>query len=91
MNLSAIKNLQHFIMKIYGREKLRKQLGTKLFKILFDLLGQYTSDNPHVPKAKNQGVVGVDLGVSNLATLSTGESITGIKSHKSLLIKLRNQ
>ena len=48
-----------------------------------------TSDKLNLPKAKNQGVVGVDLGVSNLATLSTGESITGVKSHKSLLIKLR--
>ena len=48
-----------------------------------------TSDKLNLPKAKNQGAVGVDLGVSNLATLSTGESITGVKSHKLLLTKLR--
>ena len=46
-------------------------------------------ENPHLQKAKNQGAVGVDLGVSNLATLSTGEYIPGVKSHKLLLTKLR--
>jgi len=30
-------------------------------------------DDSHLPKAKNQVAVGVDLGVSALATLSTGE------------------
>lgn len=49
-----------------------------------------TSDNPHLPKAENQGVVGVDLGVSALATLSTGEPpIPGPKPHKALLNRLR--
>ena len=48
-------------------------------------------ENPHLQKAKNQGAVGVDLGVSNLATLSTGEYIPGVKSHKLLLTKLRSQ
>ena len=48
-------------------------------------------ENPHLQKAENQGAVGVDLGVSNLATLSTGESIAGVKSHKLLLKKLRSQ
>lgn len=48
-----------------------------------------TSDDPHLPKAENQGAVGVDLGVSALATLSTGERIPGPKPHKALLDRLR--
>lgn len=32
-----------------------------------------TLDESHLPQAENQGAVGVDLGVSALATLSTGE------------------
>lgn len=49
-----------------------------------------TPDNLHLPKAENQGVVGVDLGVSALATLSTGEPpIPGPKPHKALLDRLR--
>ena len=51
-----------------------------------------TVDTPKdlpLPKAKNQGAVGVDLGVSALATLSTGESITGPKAHKALLCRLQ--
>ncbi len=38
-----------------------------------------TEDKSHCPKAENQGVVGVDLGLKALATLSTGEVITGAK------------
>jgi putative transposase len=45
--------------------------------------------DPQLPKAENQGVVGVDLGVSALATLSTGEVIPGPKPHKALLSRLR--
>lgn len=49
-----------------------------------------TSDSSHLPKADNQGAVGVDLGVSALATLSTGEPpILGPKAHKALLDRLR--
>lgn len=45
-----------------------------------------TDDLSHLPKAENQGVVGVDLGVMSLATLSTGESpICGPKPHRALL------
>ena len=29
-------------------------------------------DRSHLPRTENQGVVGVDLGVTTLATLSTG-------------------
>jgi putative transposase len=43
------------------------------------------TDQNHLPPAENQGVVGVDLGVSALATLSTGEVVTGAKPHKALL------
>jgi putative transposase len=48
-----------------------------------------TPDNPHLPKAENQGAVGVDLGVSALATLSTGEKIAGPKAYRALLARLR--
>ncbi|SEQ11228.1 putative transposase [Ectothiorhodospira magna] len=48
-----------------------------------------TQDDSHLPKAENQGAVGVDLGVSALATLSTGEVINGPKPHKALLSRLQ--
>ena len=48
-----------------------------------------TPDSLPLPKAENQGAVGVDLGVSALATLSTGESIAGPKAHKALLCRLQ--
>lgn len=40
-------------------------------------------------RSQNQGVVGVDLGILALATLSTGEKIAGHKPHKALLGRLR--
>lgn len=48
-----------------------------------------TDDDSHLPKAENQGAVGVDLGVAALATLSTGESIDGPKPHEALLGRLK--
>jgi putative transposase len=48
-----------------------------------------TPDTSRLPQAENQGAVGVDLGVSALATLSTGETIPGPKPHKALLGRLR--
>jgi putative transposase len=49
-----------------------------------------TANTLHLPKVKNQGVVGVDLGVSALATLSTGEvPIPGPKPYRVLLGRLR--
>jgi putative transposase len=48
-----------------------------------------TTDQPALAKAENQGAVGVDLGVSALATLSTGEVIAGPKAHKALLTQLQ--
>lgn len=41
------------------------------------------------PPAENQGAVGVDLGVTVLATLSTGETFAGPKALRSLLDRLR--
>jgi putative transposase len=43
----------------------------------------------YLPSAENQGAVGVDLGVSQLATLSTGEVLTGPKALRTLLQRLR--
>jgi putative transposase len=43
----------------------------------------------HLPPAENQDAVGVDLGVSSLATLSTGEVVTGPKALRTLLARLR--
>ncbi|MCA0940193.1 transposase [Salipiger pacificus] len=42
---------------------------------------------PH--SRKNHGAVGIDLGVSALATLSTGEKVIGPKAHKAKLDRLR--
>ncbi len=47
-----------------------------------------TPDTPQQP-AENQGVVGVDVGVSALATLSTGEQVAGAKPHTALLQRLK--
>lgn len=46
--------------------------------------------NPVQTTHENQGVVGVDLGVKSLATLSTGEEIKGPKPHTALLKRLKN-
>ncbi len=45
--------------------------------------------DPPVVRRENQAVVGVDLGVSALATLSTGEKITGPKAYTVALKKIR--
>lgn len=42
---------------------------------------------PHV--RKNQGIVGVDLGITKLATLSNGMVVEGAKAHTALLKKLK--
>ena len=41
------------------------------------------------PVEQPAAVIGVDLGVSTLATLSTGEKVAGPKSHKAALKRLR--
>ena len=43
----------------------------------------------HRTAAENQSAVGVDLGVSALATLSTGERFFGPKPHRALLGRLQ--
>ena len=48
-----------------------------------------TSDLSHLPSAESQGAVGVDLGVSTLATLSNGERVAGSKPHAALLKRLQ--
>ena len=51
-----------------------------------------TVDSPEVPflpPSENQGAVGVDLGVSNLATLSTGETFAGPKAMRHAVKRLR--
>lgn len=48
-----------------------------------------TQDQTPLPKAENQGTVGVDLGVKALATLSNGEVFTGPKPLKRLLTRLK--
>jgi putative transposase len=47
-----------------------------------------TFDSP-LPPAENQGAVGVDLGITALATLSTGETFQSPKALRTLLMRLR--
>ena len=42
-----------------------------------------------LPPAENQGAVGADLGVTTLATLSTGETFAGPKALRSLLARVK--
>ena len=44
-----------------------------------------------LPSAENQGALGVDLGITTLATLSTGEKVVGPRAHKALLDRVRRQ
>jgi putative transposase len=46
-------------------------------------------DGLPLPPAENQGAVGADLGVKQLATLSTGETFAGPKALRTLLVRLR--
>ncbi len=48
-----------------------------------------TLEDQPLPTAENQGAVGVDLGISILATLSTGEKWSGPKALRALLARLR--
>jgi putative transposase len=48
-----------------------------------------TLEDLPLPPAENQGAVGVDLGISTLATLSTGEKWPGPKALRTLLARLR--
>jgi putative transposase len=77
------------------RETLRltgKIMSATVCRVTDKWFVRVTVDTPErLPstEAKNQGAVGVDLGVSALATLSTGEVITGPKAHKALLCRLQ--
>lgn len=76
------------------RESLRfagKIMSATISRVADRWFVSITVETEDPPKrcAENQGVVGVDLGVSALATLSTGETITGPKPHKALLNRLR--
>ena len=76
------------------RESLRfagKIMSATISRVADRWFVSITVDTDDPPKrcAENQGVVGVDVGVSALATLSTGETITGPKPHKALLNRLR--
>ena len=46
-------------------------------------------DSSHLPPAENQGAVGVDLGITTQATLSTGEKVGGPKALRTLLARLK--
>jgi putative transposase len=76
------------------REKLRFA-GRIVSATVSRLAGRWyvsiTVDTPNLllPPAENQSAVGIDLGVSALATLSTGEVFTGPKALRSLLERLR--
>jgi putative transposase len=48
-------------------------------------------DTPRIENENQVSVVGIDLGVSTLATLSTGEKFIGPKPHKVLLSRLRRK
>lgn len=48
-----------------------------------------TEDQTHLPPAENQGIVGVDLGIKALATLSNGEVFTVPKPLKRLRTRLK--
>jgi len=51
-----------------------------------------TVETDDIPKtSKNQAVVGIDVGITALATLSDGTKIAGTKPHKHLLPRLRRQ
>lgn len=51
-----------------------------------------TVETDDIPKTcENQAVVGVDVGINALATLSNGEKIAGAKPHRHLLPRLRRQ
>ncbi|MDE2342686.1 MAG: transposase [Betaproteobacteria bacterium] len=72
------------------RESLRftgKIMSATLSRVADKWFVSITVDTEDSPKrrAENQGATGVDLGVSALATLSTGEKVIGPKPHRALL------
>ena len=76
------------------RETLRfsgKILSATISRTADQWFVSYTvdTDSNRLPPAENQGVVGIDLGVSALATLSTGEIVAGAKPHQALPSRLQ--
>lgn len=43
----------------------------------------------HLPKAENQGAVGIDVGLTTHATLSNGDKVEGPKPHRKLLNRIK--
>ncbi len=79
---------------VWMRESLRfagKILSATVSRVADRWLVSITVEVDDLPArpAENQGAVGVDLGVSAFATLSTGEVVTGPKAHTALLDRLR--
>ncbi len=77
------------------RETLRltgKIMSATVSRVADQWFVSLTVDTPEPSTSnhvENQGAVGVDLGISVLATLSTGQSIPSPKAHKSLLCRLK--
>jgi len=66
------------------RATISKTAGRWFVSILIDVDGIQQPERPAEPR-----VVGVDLGCTTLAMLSTGEAIIGPKAHKKALARLR--
>lgn len=66
------------------RATVSKTAGRWFVSVLIDTEDVKPIERPAVPR-----IVGVDLGVTTLAMLSTGEAIEGPKAHKAALARLR--
>jgi len=82
--------------KVRMREMLRfagKILSATISRVADRWFVSIAVETPDAPKQKNnfmhQNIVGVDLGLSAMATLSTGEKIQGPKPYKTLLTRLK--
>jgi putative transposase len=76
------------------REALRfpgRIISASISRVAGHWYASITVDTPdlHLPPAENHGAVGVDLGITALATLSTGERFPGPKALRTLLERLR--
>jgi putative transposase len=77
------------------RERLRfagRVVSASIARLAGHWFASITVDMPDelsLPSTENQGAVGVDLGVKQLATLSTGETFAGPKALRTRLVRLR--
>jgi putative transposase len=75
------------------REALRftgKILSATISRIADNWFVSIAIEAPDNPQPNSdQNVVGIDLGVSSMAALSTGEKVEGPKPHKNLLLRLK--